>query len=304
MLEIQKQQMQYNFSARYSGIEYIVVHDTGNYSNGANAEMHFRYFNGGNRNASADFFVDDSNIIQFNDYNKYYSWHCGDGGGKYSITNGNSIGIEMCINNDGNYEQTVLNTIDLVKYLMKTLNINIDHVVRHYDASRKNCPQTMNNNGDWSKWWNFKEKLTQNNLVITDKLGVATILTDNLNLRNNPDGTVITQLRKDAKFKVTGITNNGWYRIAYNGDAAYISANPQFVQYSDGIGGYITMEDLNELKKALKIPNSSWAGPEIQKEKANGIIVSDHDPNEICTFGVMITVMNNIYEQLRRKGSI
>jgi len=39
MLEIQKRQMQYNFSARYSGIEYIVVHDTGNYSNGANAEI-------------------------------------------------------------------------------------------------------------------------------------------------------------------------------------------------------------------------------------------------------------------------
>ena len=48
-------------------------------------------------------FVDDSNIIQTVDYTKNYSWHCGDGEGKYGITNKNSIGIEICVNSDGNY---------------------------------------------------------------------------------------------------------------------------------------------------------------------------------------------------------
>ena len=32
------------------------------------------------------------------------------------------------------------NTVKLIKYLMAKYNINADHVVRHYDASRQNCP--------------------------------------------------------------------------------------------------------------------------------------------------------------------
>ena len=159
MLEIQFKQIQYNITKYNRKIEWVVLHDTGNYDNGSGAWCHYNYFNSQNRNASADIFVDDSNILQVNNYNTGYSYHCGDGAGKYGITNRNSIGIEMCINNDGNYEQTVANTVELVRYLMKELNIDIEHVVTHYAASRKNCPQTMNNNGDWSKWYEFKERV-------------------------------------------------------------------------------------------------------------------------------------------------
>ena len=48
-------QIAYNITRRTNTIEYIVIHDTGNTSKGANAEAHFNYFNGGNRNSSADF---------------------------------------------------------------------------------------------------------------------------------------------------------------------------------------------------------------------------------------------------------
>ena len=48
--------------------------------------------------------------------------------------------------------------MELTKYLMKELNIDIDHVVRHYDASRKNCPASMNKNG-WALWNTFKASL-------------------------------------------------------------------------------------------------------------------------------------------------
>ena len=70
-------------------IKYIVVHDTGNPSRGANATAHYNYFNGGDRSSSADFFVDDTQVLCVNDYYKYYTWHCGDGRGKYGITNRN-----------------------------------------------------------------------------------------------------------------------------------------------------------------------------------------------------------------------
>lgn len=164
MLNIEKKQIAYNRVSRNTEIKYIVIHDTGNKSKGANADAHFKYFNGGNRSSSADFFVDDTKILQVNDYTKYYTWQVGDGKGKYGITNSNSIGIEICVNADGDYEKAFANAAELTKYLMKELNIPIERVVRHYDASRKNCPASMNSNG-WYKWTVFKESLQEGKIM-------------------------------------------------------------------------------------------------------------------------------------------
>ena len=153
-------QIAYNFSVRGEAIRYIVIHDTGNPSAGADARAHFNYFNSANRSSSADIFIDDDECWVVNDYHKYYSWHCGDGQGKYGITNSNSVGIEMCVNSDGNYEMAFRNTVDVARKLMEELNIPLDRVVRHYDASRKNCPASMNK-GDWHKWNEFKDLLKE-----------------------------------------------------------------------------------------------------------------------------------------------
>lgn len=151
-------QIAYNKTNRTEKPKYIVIHDTGNKSKGANAMAHYNYFNGANRGSSADFFVDDKEALQVNDYNKYYTWHCGDGKGKYGITNANSVGVEICINSDGNYDKAVKNAVIAVKQIMKELNIPFENVVRHYDASRKNCPASMSAN-NWKSWQNFKEML-------------------------------------------------------------------------------------------------------------------------------------------------
>ena len=159
-------QIKYNRSNRGgTPIKYIVVHDTGNPSRGANATAHYNYFNGGDRSSSADFFVDDTQVLCVNDYYKFYTWHCGDGHGKYGITNRNSVGIEFCINVDSDRNKTLERTAQLVRELMQELNIPIDRVVRHYDASRKNCPQSMSGNG-WAQWYKFKEKLKGEDLTM------------------------------------------------------------------------------------------------------------------------------------------
>lgn len=151
-------QIGYNVTPMQRGrgdIKYIVVHDTGNNKASADAMNHFKYFNSGNQKASADFFVDSDMIIQTNDYYKYYTWHCGDGGRDAKINNRNSIGVEICINSDGNYAVSTEKAADLIRILMKELNIDINHVVRHYDASGKDCPVTMNN----ADWKYLKEKI-------------------------------------------------------------------------------------------------------------------------------------------------
>jgi N-acetylmuramoyl-L-alanine amidase CwlA len=159
-MNIIKKQIAYNRSKRNSAIKYIVIHDTGNKSKGANASSHFNFFNSGDRQSSADFFVDSEQIIQINDYKKYYTYQCGDGRGKYGITNTNSIGIEICVNSDGDYQKAYRKAIELTKYLMKELNIPIQRVVRHYDASRKNCPASMSGN-NWELWNDLKKLLSE-----------------------------------------------------------------------------------------------------------------------------------------------
>lgn len=120
-------------------IKYIVCHYTGT---DASALNNVKYFSGGNRNASADFFIDlDGSIYQFNaEIGNYYSWHCGDGKGKYGISNSNSIGIEV-VSSGAEYTDAQKKALrELVPWLMATYGIAASNVVRHYDASRKICP--------------------------------------------------------------------------------------------------------------------------------------------------------------------
>lgn len=194
-MKINKKQIAYNRSARTQSIKYIVVHDTGNPSAGADAEANYKYFNGGDRGSSADFFVDDKQILQVNDYRKYYTWHCGDGHGKYGISNSNSVGVEICINKDGNYKKAVANAVDAVKQLMAELGIDATHVVRHYDASHKNCPATMHNSG-WASWESFKSRITESEgLSMTQyeelKAEIAAVKAENAALKTAIGGTMV-----------------------------------------------------------------------------------------------------------------
>lgn len=136
-------------------IRYIVIHDTDNKDRGADAMRHYRYFNSADQRSSADFFVDDKTVLRVNDYYSYYTWHCGDGNGKNGITNRNSIGVEICVNRDGNYKKAQENAVELVKQLMRELEIDIEHVVTHRDASGKDCPRSMPE----KQWEQFKSRL-------------------------------------------------------------------------------------------------------------------------------------------------
>lgn len=151
-------QIAYNRTTRREKAKYIVIHTTGNPRRGADAAAHFAYWNGGNVGQSADFVVDDKGALQINDYHKYYTWHCGDGKGKYGITNANSIGVEICVNEDGDFEKALENAVNLVKRLKAETGIL--HVVRHYDASRKLCPRELSAN-DWEKWKEFKRRVAE-----------------------------------------------------------------------------------------------------------------------------------------------
>ena len=211
-------------------IKYIVIHDTANQDIGANALMHYKYFNNTDRGASADFFVDSTQIIQTNDYTKYYTWHCGVSKGK--INNKNSIGIEMCINADGNYDLMLKSTIELVKDLKTKLNIPLENIVRHFDVSGKICPGSMSWD-NWSAWEAFK-KLLEPPVYPTVKKG------------DKNENVKILQEKLTSLFYYTGAVDGIFGPVTHNAVYAY---QLDHRLKPDGICGKLTWASvLTELK--------------------------------------------------------
>ena len=138
---IQKYHGGYNTQSRGgTRVSYIVVHYVGAGTSAAGSALaNCKYFAGGDRQASAHYFIDDASIYEYADPS-IATWHCGDGHGRYGITNNNSIGIEVC-NNGGPYTSAEIDRLTwLVQKLMRDYGVSASHVVRHYDASRKMCP--------------------------------------------------------------------------------------------------------------------------------------------------------------------
>lgn len=130
--------------------KFITIHQTGNTNKGAGAMNHARYINSGS-SATWHYTVDHKEVIQhFND--TVQCWHAGDGQGK---GNTQSIGIELCVNSDGDYMKTINNAIELVKYLMSKHNIPISNVVQHNKWSGKNCPQLIRSSHKGFSWVHF-----------------------------------------------------------------------------------------------------------------------------------------------------
>ena len=113
----------------------LTVHQTGNTSKGANAEMHARLQeNGNSRSASWHIQSDDKEIIQSFPFTAQ-TFHAGDGTG-----NGNrhSISWEICINSDGNYLKSLELAAEGIAQVLKQENLTVADLRQHYDWSKKN----------------------------------------------------------------------------------------------------------------------------------------------------------------------
>jgi len=177
-------------------IKYLAIHYTAGASSAPGCAKSMKSGWEKRKRASADFGVDDAQMVQFNpDPRNYRCWSVGDkknpysgGGSLYRIaTNTNTISIEICsnlkkgtssskTNHEGWYftEATLDNAVKLAKILMKKYNIPIERVVRHYDISGKVCPglkhwndaglNDVNGNkvagkNDSIEWLKFKKRL-------------------------------------------------------------------------------------------------------------------------------------------------
>ena len=131
-------------------VDYITIHNTGNYEASATAKMHVDYqYNGsGGREASWHYTVDADSVWQSFD-DRRMCWHAGDGAGPGNTT---SIGIEICVNDKANFARACDNAAQLAAALLHRHGLTVDRVVQHNHWSGKNCPAEIRS-GVWGVTW-------------------------------------------------------------------------------------------------------------------------------------------------------
>lgn len=133
-------------------IRYLVIHETGNPGENTGAKSHSNYLQAGGdgRGTSWHYTVDDHEIYHHipDDEVAYHA----------SSADGNTygVGVELCVNEDGDFERTFDNGARLAACLLKAYGLPVDALRQHGDFTEKNCPETIRNTGRWGE---FKEKV-------------------------------------------------------------------------------------------------------------------------------------------------
>ena len=212
---------QRNINGTGNPCNYIVVHETDNYNRGANARTHAHaQYNGDFADMSVHYYSGSDGVYQAAEHT-CKCWHVGR---KYvsspnnpDCTNNNSIGVEICVNSDGNYTIARQNAIELVKYLIATTGIPVSRVIRHYDAKGKYCPRKMMDNP--SLWQDFKNQIAGGPPINPPEIstewhatGTATCTGNGVYYRPRPtmNCTPYGQLGKGNRFEIDGQEKNSW----------------------------------------------------------------------------------------------
>lgn len=133
-------------------IRYIVIHETDNTEAGVGAANHATYLKYNNDlYTSWHYTVDDTEIYHHLPDNEV-GYHAGD-----EIGNLYGIGIELCVNSDGDFDKTFDNATKLVAYLLKAYHLTIEDIKTHYDFNGKDCPHIIRATGRMDE---FKEKVS------------------------------------------------------------------------------------------------------------------------------------------------
>lgn len=126
----------------------LVIHWTANTGEGSDADNTRNYFNNSGATASAHYVVDDKKIVQCLPENEM-AYHAGSSNGYKvnaknklsSYPNNCTLGIEICVNKDGNFDKTMENAIALALDICKRYKWKSSNLWRHYDITGKDCPK-------------------------------------------------------------------------------------------------------------------------------------------------------------------
>lgn len=128
-----------NRPGRKNSMKFITLHETGNPSKGADARAHAKYLKG-DVEVSWHYTVDDLRAVQHLPDGEV-GFHAGDRAG-----NDNSIGIEVCVNGDGNLKAAYENCAKLCTILCEKHGIPRENIVFHNKWNGKDCPKNLRRN--------------------------------------------------------------------------------------------------------------------------------------------------------------
>lgn len=234
--------------------KYIVIHYTGNKTDGALANAN--YFKSVNRGASAHYFVDKTSIYQCVEDNDA-AWAVGVNYGKNNlfntVKNRNSISIEMCSNGGKIANETYKNTVELTRYLMKKYGIPASHVVRHWDVCSKACPGWNGwgaNGCDASIWNQFKKDITSGTVStpnVVNSGSTTNTSTSSSVLKVGSRGSAVQDVQKKLVALGYNVGSSGADGIFGNDTKnAVIKFQGSVGISKDGIVGSVTLAKLNE----------------------------------------------------------
>lgn len=218
--------------------KYIVVHETDNYRATAGARTHAIAQYKGHLSTSVHYYSGSDGVYQAAE-------HC-DGtysigreyGGNHAVrdaNNRNSINIEICVNEDGDYNVARANAIELVKYLIQTTGIPADRVIRHYDAKGKYCPRKMMDNP--ALWEDFKAQISGKVIsggATAYKPGMYKVNVDDLNIRTGP-GVGYTKcgvIQDHGSYTMTEMSGS-WGKLLSG--VGWINCHEKYCTYLDGV---------------------------------------------------------------------
>jgi len=129
----------------------VTIHNTGNYSPSADAEMHHNYFrnveNADKKYVGAHVFVDHDSIVQVCPINEKM-FHAGDG--KFGPGNTTTWALEICLNKHIETAHSNAKCL-LAAYLLAYPD---KQMFSHKKWSGKNCPQWILDNGKMEDFYN------------------------------------------------------------------------------------------------------------------------------------------------------
>ncbi len=160
-------------------IKYIVIHETANTSIGSDAKNHSIYLRYNNDTTTSWHYTVDDKSIYHHIPDDEIAYHAGDKEG-----NQYGIGIELCVNKDGDFEKTLENGAKLVAYLLEAYELDLDDVHTHQDFSGKDCPHFLLAQNRFEE---FKGKVQfYYSIVVKEKLDA--FFTSSLKIRNFKNG--------------------------------------------------------------------------------------------------------------------
>lgn len=244
----------------------IVIHWTANTSRGADAQANRNYFNRSSHTtynsdgriqksyASAHYIIDDHSIIRCipDDEVAYHVGALtykpiGEEIREHRVAdspNNYLIGIEMCVNEGGDWDKTYRTTVELTRHLLDKHGLTVKNVYRHYDITGKLCPKMMVEEVPWMQFRNDVMSLSPDEVVKEKPVKEGYVLVDGLNVRagNSVRFPVVAVLRKGDEVTIFD-TLQRWLRI---GDDAWVHGN--YVRITETALAEVEAQKLNVRK--------------------------------------------------------